>query len=114
MDDTDRLISDFIEGAKDLPDWYGVEEINIFSRNGYGDTLVILAAIQGRVDIVELLLDKGVDINAKGEHGYTAPHEAIGQKHYYLALYLIKRGASLYMKSDFGFTPLDRIGMEID
>ena len=97
----------FILEASDYPDWIGVDIANAMACNGYGDTLLHVAACQNRVDMIGELLNCGVPVNQKGEHGYTALHEAVEQGSYWSALYLIKMGADLSMMNDFGQTPLD-------
>ena len=97
----------FIREVSDYPDWAGVDIENAMACNGYGDTLLHVAACQNRVDIVGELVGCGVSVNQKGEHGYTALHEAVEQGSYWSALYLIKMGADLSTTNDFGQTPLD-------
>jgi len=68
-----------------------VENINIFSINAYGDTILHAAAMQGNIEVVKYLIAAGADLNKQGERGYTALHEAIEQEKYACALYLIKK-----------------------
>ena len=41
-----------------------------------GETALHNAASRGHKDIVELLIEKGANVNAKGSDGKTALHEA--------------------------------------
>ena len=109
-----KIFMDFLAKVSEYPDLVGIGEINEFSINNYGESVLHLAACQGRVDIIERLIDDGVDINKKGEHGYTPLHEAIEQGNYLAALYLIKRGADLMVKNDFGMSPLDILDLSQD
>ena len=97
----------FIKDVTTYPDWIGVDVSDKLACNSYGDTLLHVAACQDRVDMIEELLNHGVPINKKGEHGYTALHEAVEQGSYLSALYLIKMGADLSILNDFGQKPLD-------
>jgi len=102
----------YLSEVEDLPDWLGVENINVFSVNAYGDTLLHAAAIQGDIEVTKYLVAAGVDLNKQGEHGYTALHEAIEQEKYLCALYLIKKGADLTIENEFEMKPLDLLFVE--
>uniref|UniRef100_UPI003F4B811D ankyrin repeat domain-containing protein n=1 Tax=Brachyspira catarrhinii TaxID=2528966 RepID=UPI003F4B811D len=69
------------------------------------------------IEIIELVLRLGADINAKNKYGYTAlceacleldnnPKESTINKRLEIVKYLINRGADVNGKSDFNFTPL--------
>ena len=49
----------FILEASDYPDWIGVDIANAMACNGYGDTLLHVAACQNRVDMIGELLNCG-------------------------------------------------------
>jgi hypothetical protein len=66
---------------------------------------LIMAARYGRREIVEYLLDRGVDVGASD--GMTALHWAAGGGHLEMMTLLIARGAPLEMKNEFGGTVLD-------
>lgn len=97
----------FIKDVTTYPDWIGLDVFDKLACNIYGGTLLHVAACQDRVDMIEELLNHGVPINKKGEHGYTALHEAVEQGSYLSALYLIKMGADLSILNDFGQKPLE-------
>jgi Ankyrin repeats (3 copies) len=76
-----------------------------------------LAAGRGRLDVVEVLLNAGADIdeipaNAPGDvmEGWpqTALHEAIGGKRVDVVRLLLSRGARLDVRDNWGKTALDR------
>lgn len=56
-------------------------------------TPLINAAITGSKSIVKLLVDRGADVNYKNEYGQTALTEAVMQRNYKIALYLLEHGA---------------------
>ena len=70
-----------------------------------GDTCLHLAAIRGDEEAVKLLLDAGLDVDAKGDMGNTALHYALTRKHLPVAVLLIERGASQDIENEFGRMP---------
>jgi len=58
--------------------------------------------------IIRLLLDKGADINAVGDGGWTPLHLAAAYGKVEVAGLLINRGAKADAKDNLGRTPLDR------
>jgi ankyrin repeat protein len=65
-----------------------------------------LAADQGVMNIVKLLLAAGVDVDAKGETGRTPLWSACYQKKVAVAELLIAEGADVNAKNKEGWTPL--------
>jgi len=61
----------------------------------FNSTALILAAQQGHVDIVRLLLDNHADINAMTKHGQTALSQAAYNGHMDVVKLLIEHGAKL-------------------
>jgi len=64
------------------------------------------AAGEGRMDMVRLIIAKGVDVNAQNQGGGTALDMAAFGGHNDVALLLIASGATVVHKSTFGLTPL--------
>jgi len=56
--------------------------------------------------MVELLIDKGADVNARDEAGWTPLHYAAFNGHKDVAELLIAKGADVNAKNDYGETPL--------
>ena len=106
MKTDDAELTAFLAELPDYPDWCGISNPGIDTVNGWGDTPLHLAAAQGRISIMEALVQHGADINAHGEDGYTPLHEAIGQEHWLAALRLLEMGADPTIKDDDGYTPL--------
>ncbi len=72
-------------------------------KNEYGAHILSLASSQGHPEMVELLLSKGADVNAKDQHDATALHYA---KNKAVADILLSHGANVDAKTDKGETPL--------
>jgi ankyrin repeat protein len=58
------------------------------------------------MDMVKLLLDKGADVNAKGEHGWRPLMEAANRGHSEVTKLLLKKGADVNLKHEYGWTAL--------
>ncbi len=50
--------------------------------------------------MVKLLLEKGADVNAKGEHGWTPLMEAANRGHSEAAKLLLEKGADVNLKHE--------------
>ena len=64
------------------------------------------AAGRGDTAKVQLLLDKGADINAKDSNGETALMEAADNGHLEVVKQLLAKGADVNAKSSYGYTAL--------
>jgi ankyrin repeat protein len=78
------------------------------ARDGrrYDATPLVVAAQEGHVGVVRLLLERGAEVNAAGLYGYTALHEAAGGGHEEVVNVLLSSGADSSMKNRFGSTAL--------
>jgi len=63
-------------------------------------------AAVGDMEQIELLVSKGMDVNAKTQRGATALHWAAYQGRRDVAECLISNGAGINTKDNYGFTPL--------
>ncbi len=65
------------------------------------------AARDGNIEAVKQHLAAGTDVNAKDEYsGYTSLHHAANHGLNEIAKLLIKKGANVNLKANFGYTPL--------
>ena len=89
-----------------------VEAINLLLRHGARSdartadhrTALMFASVSAEVS--RLLLDKGNDVNAKDDRGYTALIDATMGKNASVVRLLVERGADVNAKNQFGDTPL--------
>jgi ankyrin repeat protein len=65
-----------------------------------GETPLMIAARSGNPDVVEQLLAKGANANARGARGQTALMWAVSQQHPDVVKALIARGADIHARSD--------------
>ena len=73
----------------------------------WGDTPLHRAAFWGYTEIVELLINNEVDVNAKDDYGCTPLHDAAEYSHLEITEMLIGRGPDMNALDNNGDTPLD-------
>ena len=71
------------------------------------------AARNGHKEIVELLIAKGADVDAKDEDGWTPLHWAVVNGHEETVELLLANGSDVNAKDNDGETPLDWADGEI-
>ena len=76
-------------------------------KNQYGWTLLHIAARHGTVTIIQLLVEKGADMNARDRLGWTPLHTAASAGRLDNFDYLVAHGADVNAKSNSGATPRD-------
>ncbi len=82
---------------------------DVNAKDDDGVTPLLVAAVSGRKEIIELLIREGADVNAK-VNGVTPLHQAAFRSHKEIAELLIANGADLNAVDNvgkFGRTPLD-------
>jgi ankyrin repeat protein len=92
---------------EDLPAFCGSALENVNQRGLFGEYPLDVAATRAALDEVLALLDGGAEIDAHGEHGNTALHEAVDQGHAEVVRVLLDRGASPTEKNDDGMLPIE-------
>jgi len=92
----DELIIALNQGNKSI-NWY---------RDDYGSTALHAATRKGYYKIVQILLDRGIDINSKNNSGYTALHEASFVGNVNIVKILLDKGIDTNCKDYNGWTAL--------
>ena len=69
-------------------------------------TLLIIAALNGHANIVEVLLEKGANVNAVDSEGWTPLHFAAQNGHASVVEVLLEKGANVNAVNSKGCTPL--------
>ena len=90
------------------------EKLDINTKDEDGNTLLILCAKNGLINLASLLLENGADANKQNNKGNTALHYAISLKHFALADLLAKHNAKEDVMNKFGYTPWECIGKSVE
>jgi len=69
-------------------------------------TALTLAAREGDIESVKLLLERGANVNQVTEYGWSPLLTATNNRHYKLAEYLIERNADVNLANKGNWTPL--------
>ena len=68
---------------------------DIYTASDSGVTPILIAAYNGSLEVLQLLLDSGVNIDQEGMHGITPLSLAVNQNSVGVALELLSQGAQL-------------------
>ena len=74
-----------------------------------GNTLIIISAKEGNLDITKFLCQQGADLNIQNNSGNTALHYAIANQFFSIADVLKSNGAREDIPNNKGFCPWDCI-----
>jgi ankyrin repeat protein len=80
---------------------------NVDTRSHNDSTPLILAPLNGTVDLVLLLLDRGADINAQAKDGRTALMIAAANGNIEVVSLLLEKGANVFARDNANKTALD-------
>jgi hypothetical protein len=83
-----------------------IKGIEIESKDMFGNTPLMNAALRGHVEICKLLLDHGAKIESKGNLGHTPLLIACEEGHLSVVSFLIDKGADVEASNNHGFRPL--------
>jgi len=80
-------------------------DVNL-KRPGDQSTALIIAAGKGRLEVVNLLLTRGADVNLSNRNGWTPLMAAVSSGNRVIASHLLEKGADPNSKHTYGWTPL--------
>jgi ankyrin repeat protein len=81
---------------------------NVDLRNAQGATALHDAALAGKLDVVQLLVEKGANVNAKdNESGATPLHHAASWGRTEVVTFLLENGADASIRTKGGDTALE-------
>jgi hypothetical protein len=84
-----------------IPVWFGLR------TNGLGDRALHAAVESKKVDVVQILLNNGADVNVAGDLGNTPLHLAIYLRQEEIAWTLTAKGADANKTNEFGLRPFE-------
>jgi len=87
------------------------EQVDLNVTDGFGHTALINAAWKDRVDVVKLLLEKGVALNCRNHDGQTAMDKAAYWGFTDILQLLVDAGSIVDVHNNNGETPLHRAAM---
>jgi ankyrin repeat protein len=81
-------------------------DINIRNAKNHNNTALHLASASGSVDIIKLLLGKGMPVNLMNGYEFTPLHLSAQSGHLEATKTLVERGAAINQTNVYGHTPL--------
>lgn len=107
LTETSRLLFAAMHGdVETLQEFRDADPGNLRITDDMGQTLLMLAAQNGRYHAAELLLDGGLDVDAEGVSGRTALMDAVEAGYINTARLLIRRGADPGRRSNAEWSAL--------
>ena len=86
--------------------WYGLRKVSPFSDTRQ-ISLMTREEVESKIlEMLEILIDSGADINVLDPHGWAPIHKAAQRKQLRIVKMLIDRGADVRLKNGFGDSPL--------
>ena len=81
-------------------------DVNYKDRDNYHNTPLDITSYKGNIELANMLIRRGADVNSKNSWGISPLHIASMDGKIELAKLLIENGADVNIKDDFGKTPL--------
>jgi endogenous inhibitor of DNA gyrase (YacG/DUF329 family) len=100
------VLSENLATFKAILSQHEKDETDYMVRSRSKRTVLEVAAEGGHLAIVEMLIERGVEV-ANEQEGYTSLHAAVANKHLEIAELLLSHGADPLLLDDYGRTPLD-------
>lgn len=107
MTDKKLTLSDILSDYQMLPEYLAYELVDVNQVSMFGDYPLHVAAVRGSIEEIEVLLQHGANINAKGEYDFTPLHHAVEHGHSEAVKFLLEKGADINIKNVDEMTPLD-------
>ena len=83
-----------------------LDALNINMQSQHAYDLLVFAIIRNRIEIIELLLERGLNANLQNKHGETALMYAVSNNRVEIAKLLIANGANVNAQDSAGGTAL--------
>jgi ankyrin repeat protein len=92
---------------EDLPAFSEITLDSVNQVGNFGERPLNVASVRGMLEEVAALVDGGAEVDARGERGYTALHDAVAQGHVEIVKLLLIHGASPIAPNDDGRAPVE-------
>jgi len=100
----DMILRELLDKVASVPDFTGVDLLNINDTNSFGDNALHCVCVWGDLDAAKLLVENGINIEQQGEGGFTPLKIAADFGHKELVDYLISQGANVNaLEAEFQF-----------
>jgi ankyrin repeat protein len=88
--------------VESVPDFFGTKLSDINDTNGFGDNALHCVCVWGELESAKLLVENGINLEQKGEGGYTPLKVASMYGHKDIVDYLLESGADkTSLKTEF-------------
>lgn len=110
--DKEKNHFDFVK-ENNIPKVKNIDDKTLSETDENGMTLLHWAADRGYLDMTEILLEKGIDVNSQDADGQTPLHYAASCGHQAVIKTLVSHGADLNIADSDGLLPVDCAEEEI-
>lgn len=99
-------VRELLNQVEEVPDFSGTKLNDINDTNSFGDNALHCVCVWNDFDSVKLLVENGINIEQKGEGGFTPLKVADEFGHQEIVNYLISVGANIEaLDAEFEFNP---------
>lgn len=99
-----KAVRELLDQVESVPDFVGIKLSDINNTNAFGDNALHCVCVWGDIEAVKLLVENGINIEQKGEGGFTPLKVAEEFGHKEIMDYLIARGANIdELSAEFQF-----------
>jgi ankyrin repeat protein len=102
-----QSLQDILQKYQTHPEFLGLTLDAPNQRGALDDSPLHIAAREGDLEDVEVLIDHGADVNLVGDLGNTPLHQAAMTGKTAVVLMLLNRGANALLENEFSQTALD-------
>ena len=101
-----KTVRELLNEVESVADFAGIKLNDINDTNSFGDNALHCVCIWGDIEAVKLLVENGINIEQKGEGGFTPLKVADDFGHREIVSYLITKGANIEaLEAEFEFNP---------
>ena len=101
-----KALRELLHQVASVPDFIGTELRDKNDTNAFGDNALHCVCVWGDLGAAKLLVENGINIEQKGEGGFTPLKVADDFEHGEIVSYLISKGANVdALNAEFQFDP---------